>query len=533
MGLDAKIKQLWHKVKAFFSTLSKKTRYLMVSAFLIILAAVVTMAVLHVTKPYSVLFTGLTASDMSSVLTTLDSRGVTDYKVQNNDTILVPESQEASLKASLLMEGYPSSGFGYSMYLDHVGSLSTESDRTTLYLFDLQDRLSAVVRCFDGVKDASVTIAQGEDRRFVLNSDDVVHASASVLVTMNGALKLTDQQAAAIRNLIGHAVKDLAIDDVSIADTAGNTYSGGDQTTASDASQLKLALQKQVNNNVRASILEVLTPLFGADNLSVSVNSTVDVSRTYEDSVTYTQPDWAADGSTNGEGIIGSKVYDNTILSSNNTTVGGVAGTESNSDLSTYTEGTTPSNDQGQQIRTSGQVNYNVDTSHTQKDSAGGIITDVMVSVSINSSVFDSIDTDALIRHVARAAGIGSDVETEKISILPFPFYSAAQTNPIQVGTGIPAWAFYALIAGLALFLIVMLVILLLRRRIKKRRSPVPPPQIVYQPEPAVRGANIMDLHTERSMELRKDVRDFAEENPEIAAQMVRSWLKGGEETNG
>lgn len=532
--MDAKIKQVWRKVKAFFSTLSKKTRYLMVSAFLVVLVTGVALVILHATKPYTILFTGLTSSDMSSVLTFLDSRGVTDYKVQDNDTILVPESQEASLKASLLMEGYPSSGFGYSMYLDHVGSLSTESDRTTLYLFDLQDRLSAVVRCFDGVKDASVTIAQGEDRRFVLNSDDVVHASASVLVTMIGSQKLTDQQAAAIRNLIGHAVKDLAIDDVSIADTAGNTYSGGAQATTSDASQLKLALQEQVNHNVRANILEVLAPLFGAENLSVSVNSTVDVSHTYEDSVTYTQPDWAADGSTNGEGIIGSKVYDNTILSPDGSPIGGAAGTQSNSDLSTYSQSTSPSsNGQGQQIKTSGQINYNVDSSHTQKDNAGGIITDVMVSVSINSSVFNSVDTAALISHVARAAGIGSDVEAEKISILPFPFYASAQTNPIQAATGIPAWAFYALIAGLALFLILMLVILLLRRRIKKRRSPIQPPQIVSQPEPAARGANIMDLHTERSMELRKDVRDFAEENPEIAAQMVKSWLKGGEETHG
>ncbi len=530
--MDEKIKQLWQRVKVFFSTMSKKTRYLMVSASLVALAAVVALVVIHATKPYTILFTGLTSSDMSSVLTFLDGRGVTDYKVQNNDTILVPASQEASLKAGLLMEGYPSSGFGYSMYLDHIGSLSTQSDRTTLYLFDLQDRLSAVVRCFDGVKSATVTIAQGEDRRFVLNSDNVVHASASVLVTMNGAQKLTDRQAAAIRNLIGHAVQDLAIDDVSIADTAGNTYSGGSETATSDASQLKLALEEQVNNNVRANILGVLSPLFGAENLSVSVNSTVDISRTYEDSVTYVQPDWAADGSTKGEGIIGSRVYDNTVLNQNNTTVGGVAGTESNSDLSTYGQNGTPDNG-GQQIRSSGEINYNVDTHHTQKDNPAGIITDVMVSVSINSKVFDSVDTNALIRHVARAAGISSDVESEKISILPFPFYAATPSNPIQEATGIPDWAFYALIAGLALFLVLMLVILLLRRRSKKRRAPIPPPQIVYQPEPAVRGANIMDLHTERSMELRKDVRQFAEENPEIAAQMVKSWLRGGEETHG
>lgn len=30
-------------------------------------------------------------------------------------------------------------------------------------------------------------------------------------------------------------------------------------------------------------------------------------------------------------------------------------------------------------------------------------------------------------------------------------------------------------------------------------------------------------------MELRKDVRKFAEENPEIAAQMVKAWLREGD----
>ncbi len=32
-----------------------------------------------------------------------------------------------------------------------------------------------------------------------------------------------------------------------------------------------------------------------------------------------------------------------------------------------------------------------------------------------------------------------------------------------------------------------------------------------------------MDMKTEKSLELRRDVRKFAEENPEIAAQMVKT----------
>ena len=42
-------------------------------------------------------------------------------------------------------------------------------------------------------------------------------------------------------------------------------------------------------------------------------------------------------------------------------------------------------------------------------------------------------------------------------------------------------------------------------------------------------GADVMSLQTEKSMELRKDIRQFANDNPEIAAQMVRGWLRGGE----
>lgn len=53
------------------------------------------------------------------------------------------------------------------------------------------------------------------------------------------------------------------------------------------------------------------------------------------------------------------------------------------------------------------------------------------------------------------------------------------------------------------------------------------------QQEPPKTGANIMEIHTERSMELRRDVLAFAESNPEVAAYMVKSWLKEDEEDDG
>jgi flagellar M-ring protein FliF len=39
-------------------------------------------------------------------------------------------------------------------------------------------------------------------------------------------------------------------------------------------------------------------------------------------------------------------------------------------------------------------------------------------------------------------------------------------------------------------------------------------------------GADVMDLHTERSMELRQSIRDYVDENMEVAALLIKSWLK-------
>ena len=138
-------------------------------------------------KPYEVLVTGVSSGEASSILTFLEGQGVTNYKVENNDTILVPRSQVTALKGKLLMEGYPQTGYAYSTYYDHVGSLSTESERDNAYLMFLMESMSNVIRTFENVKDATVLISPGEDHGYVLDSGNVVDATAAVTVTMEGA----------------------------------------------------------------------------------------------------------------------------------------------------------------------------------------------------------------------------------------------------------------------------------------------------------------------------------------------------------
>ena len=46
-----------------------------------------------------------------------------------------------------------------------------------------------------------------------------------------------------------------------------------------------------------------------------------------------------------------------------------------------------------------------------------------------------------------------------------------------------------------------------------------------------ITGADVMELHTERSMELRQNIRDFVDENMEVAALLIKSWMKEGGES--
>lgn len=512
-----------------WKALGKKVKIILGAGVVAVLVGLAILFMVVNNQPYATLFADLNQTDMSAILTYLSDNGITQYKVED-DTILVPENQEAALKAQVLQAVYPSSGYGYDTYFDHVGTLTTESERNQLVLYALQDRMQAVIRNFDGVKDAVVILTPGEQHVYVLDSGNQVDATASVTVTMEDGKTLTDNQVKAIRKLVGNGLAGLNVENVEILDTYGNPYSEGDDLTdLQDASALKLKLEEQCNNSIRTRVMQALLPLYGEGNVQVSVNTVVDVDRTYTDSTDYNLEDWAQG---NDDGIIGSQIWDDEIVRGTEDQAGGNVGTESNADLNTYVNEQLQPNGDEQVISSSGQTDRLVDTQKQQVEHVAGYISDVMVSVTINQDAAGGTSAADLYSHVGRAAGISQADQQQKISILIAPFYQPQTNSPITTPMQVPAWALYAAIGGGVLFLILLIVILLIHRhRVKKRKKLLQEMAAAAQPavEAAVPNADIMEMQTEKSMELRQDVRKFAEENPEIAAQMVKNWLREGE----
>ncbi|MCI8608156.1 MAG: flagellar M-ring protein FliF [Firmicutes bacterium] len=558
--MNTKVKEFWSKGKektqGFLSGLSKTAKFLIGAAAATVVVVIIVVAIMMGNRPYTVLFTELEAEEANSIIAYLEEQQVSCRL--EGDTIYVKSSQEERLKAQLLMEGYPTSGYAYENYLENSSLMSTNSERAKAFLIALQERMEAVIENFDGVKDARVTITESEDRRYVLDASNLVDATAGIQVTMRSGATLTEKQAAAIRQLLAHSVKGLQIENVSISDTKGNTYSGISSSGSGDlgeGSALKLRLEEQVNNRVRNNIISVLSGPFGEENVQVAVSSTVDVSRQITESEDYTAPEGLGE---DGRGLIGKEVwYDQVIRDGEVSGAGGVVGTEENSDLTNfpeYVEGQLRVDGDEKAIISQGEKDYDNNKTTQQTERVGGIVTDISIAVTINSQNGTAVNTATLQNHVARAAGLSPEQEDGRVSIWITDFGKGGVDSPSGVGffyNIINTVPLYVLIgAGILLILLLFLVIYLIlrsRKKKKERLAPAAAPTLEEEilamanaigdesgEQPAAEapkeGADIMDVNAEKSMELRKSVRQFVSNNPEIAAQIVRAWMKGGDE---
>lgn len=545
--MQTKLKGFWEKIKGFFAKLNKKTRILLGVCAAVILVLIIAAALLLNRKEYADLCTGLTASETSSVISFLNDNGVTDYKI-SGDSILVPAGREEQLQIQLVTSRTLTSGYFYETYFNKTGTFSTEAERKEAMRIATQEKLEAMIRQLDGIRDAQVIISLGTQRVYVLDPQ-TSESTATVLVTPDGNQLLSAGTVETIRYMVSHSVQALNIGDVTISDTNNNVYNDTASGTGqmADANALKLQYEQSTNNQVRMQVLNVLEPIYGKGNVTVAVNTTVDMSRKVIESTDYRQPE----GSVEGGGLIGHEEWFWVRGIDGTTAQGGTVGTSTNSDIPYYPDYVPPGTGTGNYDSGSGEKDHQISSTVTQQEVWAGTITDLKVAVTINQDARNSgsVGLEQLTRQVAVAAGVGTDPEAMDgcVNVLIAPFNvdmpDNAPSGILAFLADLEDWVVYAAIAGVVLFFILLIIILLLRRRAKKRKlakqaaleAEMRAAEEAAAAEAAAAviaaaptgGADIMEVNTEKSMELRKNVRQFAQNNPEIAAQMVKAWLKG------
>lgn len=542
--MDAKFTAIFTKIKEFFGRMSSKTKKLLIVGLGVLLVFAAGLAYFLNNKPYDVLFTGLNDQESSEIIGKLQESGV-NYKYEEG-TILVPEEQAETLKAQLVFEGYPKSGFTYDIFRENVGLMTTDSERETYKLYDLQKRMESTISLLQNVKSATVTIVPGEDKRYVLSEDSVTQASASVVVVMKDGGTPGRQLVEGIQRLVARGVPQLDIENVSVVDGNGIdvTVDTGSQSTSN---RLKMEVEQEVEKAIKANIMNVLTPIYGAENLRISVKCSVDINKKIQESLSYSAPPNEED-----KAGIPSQINRGTELSRDGNQVGGVAGAQANAEIPIY--GNIQTDGTENYVNSQENIDFLVNQVKEQAQIDSGTLEDLNVSVAINGNNLGPVTRNDLLNLIGKAAGMNQIDQAEKIAIVTAPFYqppALEEDGAEEETTGLNYWLIVGIGAGVFLLLILLLVFLLLRRKKKKRQQAeeeaaaaamagargmrVMPGAAAAAgaaaPEEAANEYNneLLNIQNEKGLELKENIRQFAEDNPEISAQLIKSWLKGGE----
>ena len=480
--------------------------------------------------PYVTLFWGLNTQEASEVMVQLQETGV-DYKYQPDGQIKVPAELADKTRAALAVAGYPKNGFAYDTYLKNSNMMSTESDKKSLSVWQMQDRLAAIIRCIDGVKDAVVQIAPGENQKYVLDNSGITVPTASVMVTMKDGTSPTEEQVLGIQRLVAKSVADMSMGDVAVIDGNGVDVSARRNDSDTRASDAKTEFEEQVQTRVESNILNLLDPIYGRNNVRVSVRCTADMQKVISEENKYTAPNTQENAGYISRQSLGS---DNR----NGGGTAGVPGADTNANVPQY--GTLAGNAQNNSSATS-DTEFVLDSTKTQSQDESGSVSDLTVAISINSANL-GIDRLELLSLVGNASGIDPVNQAAKITIVNSEWAKATVEvePPIQPVVTQPFFALYLpyIIGGVvALLLLFIIIFALLRRRRKKKEREL---EALMQPvmeldeegvslAPKVK-APAMTEEDERDREMKENIRGFAEENPEISAQLLKSWLRGDEE---
>ncbi len=525
------------KFKSILSKISPKVKKIILAAGIFIIALSVGIAFYLNNKPYEILFSSLNQQEASEIIGKLQESGVA-YKYETNGTIRVPKEQEAQLKAQLVYEGYPKNGFTYDVFKDNIGMMTTDFEKNSYKLFELQNRIGSTIRLFQGVKDAKVTIAMAEERKYVLDKNNTQKTSASVVIIMNDGGTPTEKQVKGIQRLVSKSIPNMEMDDVAVLDGNGNDVSSVGDSSAEGANKLKIDFEKQMDDSIRAKILNILSPIYGSDNIRVSVRTTVDVDKKIREIINHEAP-----VETSPKGIPGSETTASEIIK-DGTNAGGVPGTETNADIPTY--GQIEGDGSETYYKNESAVDYLVNQLKEQSQIDSGSIVDMTISVAVNGKTLGSVDEYQLKGLIANAAGISKEVQDDKITVVAAPFYNPDSPNAdIEGSEGENNWIIIGTIAtGVLLVILVIIGILISRRRKKKRlstnqidfgstkmskRAQEEHLRELMQKQQEEKENQILNLTNEKGLELKENVRKIAEENPEISAQLIRNWLKGGD----
>lgn len=548
--------KVWETAKTKWSEIGRKGHIIFFAVLGVVVASAVIVAVLTSNTGYAVLYSGASAEEASEILSVIQNDlGTSDVTINSKGDILVPEAQVENLRVQLSILGYPKSAFNYKIWDDGIGLFSTETDKQVKQVQQLQENLRATLATYQGVDSAIVLLNVPKPDNYVLPTGVKQDTSASVVLQTSQTL--TTGTIEGIYHLIRTAVPGLTEENITVTDGSGNLLTTDEINVEAKEDEIALYYRRlEIQNSITAILKEKLVELFGGIFPDYRVG--VDVQLNHNKEVTQ-EKEYTP--SVDEEGNRGGMVNNETTVSAGGGTAkdGGLVGTTTNADISPDYPTLQIGEGDDFYYEWRNEINYLVNEEIRQVEKDGYSYDNISATVVVDATGLSQADIEQWQSVIANAIG----AELDKVTFMAYPFALEGTSGSGGLGDdgmivvqGERNMLIFLIIA-LGILLLILLAIALFASSSSKKRAKARRAMAMAMAAAPANNSNsdteengmrehggayggdyaedfeIQSLSGERTETredvLKREIRDFSKTNPEIVAQLIRTWMRGDE----
>ncbi len=551
------MKKAFGTVKDKWMALSRKVRIGIIAGVSVLAFSLIVLIIIMSQTGYKVIFSGASDTEAQEILSAIQNDlGVNEVRITSDGDILVPEEKAEDIRVQLSVLGYPKNAFNYDIF-DSVGMFSTETVTRQKQVQQLQQLLMATLDTISGVDYSYVLLNIPDDVDYVLTSSKI-EASASVILHLDG--EITADTVDGIYKIVKTAVPGLKEENITVTDGDGVPLSAelmAEEPEDEDEIALyyrRFNFQTELQNILEESLGSIFEGVF--NDYRVVVNVALNYDKEVSSSTEYTP-------SVDEEGTSGGMIQDEEYVSAGGgqATVGGVVGTTIDSDISPDYPTIEADEDGDIYWETSKKIHRLVNEATKQVEKDGYSYQNLSASVLVDSAAMTTAELEKWEEIVANA--IGSDTISVSFFAQPFALRSTggdSETDPMVVTNNNRTLLIFTII-GLGILLLMLLFFALMAANSSKKKIKVRQQGAAaaagaagsnlditidseYDDESDYdamrgfsdrRGEEMLDLPSlteqdtsnSREIVLKREIRDFSKTNPEIVAQLIRTWIRG------
>lgn len=481
---------------------------------------------------YVELYAGMPPDEVTRAIGVLQTAEIPARKNPQGNLEVSRRNEERAM-GQLAIQGIPATTLDYNILEAAAGITTTEAEKQQARVNQWQNRLQDTIKSLNGVNNAIVTLNIQPENNRVWDKEGTKN-TGSVTVSMQPGYVLGSQQAFGIRYLVGSSVG-IDPEEVTVLDENGNLLAAAGQEYDAAANATKnmlerMDLAREMEKRLEEKARDVLSLSYPNIYEDTRVNCTVTLD--FDAMVREVKEYFPAEGKDGG--LLDQEEMDAVMAA--NDFAGGVVGETDNTDVPIYVDINGDDNPDVVDYHHFRDFALNYTLEQIEKE--GPSIASASLSAVVSGTIANDV-RQSLRQSIALATGLAVDSVGVESVLVPT---TDEDVQVQQVGPtilGLPVLYWYIAAGVLIALILVLVLVLVLRSKAKKKKLEQ---ELAEQMEEQAEVDRIQQEIEERKKQLKNaamgepgenaitnEVREFARNNPEITANLLRNWLKEGE----